>query len=685
MKNVIIKIQQFLQNHPALIFVFSLLCLSYYYNYHHILFFRPQSIHYWRQSECASIALNFYQHGIDIFKPELHNSLSDNFTTGYGTSECPLLYAFVALLYKIFGVHEFIFRLLNVLIFFCGLFALFKLVKRLINDNFWGIAIALLFFASPVLVYYANNFLTDITALSLTFIGWYLFYSFYESGKNKYFYLSAAVFMLAGLLKITSAMSFIIFAGIFILERIPSVKFKKDIKIFDEPLKQIFPFIIFFVLIISWYSYAIYFNTIHQSYLINSTKMWPIWELDKDNPVSKIWLNVREIWLFDYFNKFVLSLFGLMLIAIVVFIRKTNFFFRFVLFSLFAGIVLYVLLWIYVFKDHDYYVINLYMLPVLICLTFTEFTHRYKPKIISSWITKLLFAFLLLHSAHQTHRQLTYRYSTAGWMNNDWQIYQAEGKISPYLRELGIKAEDKIISIPDFTPNYSLYLMNQRGYTTVFDENKDSITIKKSIERGAKYLIVADFDIIKYPYLGSYIKNQIGQFINISIFNVGPVPMKNYVKPVQYDSTQIACDAESYSNDGYYFLSKDGNYKFENANCSSDKKSHSGKYSCKLNVKHQYGMTYIFTDSKPYDRFVLTVWKTKGNPDAILVVTSTAGKQFYRPFKTVSKTEGDWEQIQAEFVVPDNIDDGKVGIYLFNPSKTDTYFDDLEIVKYKVR
>lgn len=159
--------------YKSLIFIVLLLTLAMYYHYDEILLKRPQSTHKWRQTDCASLALNYYQNGMKFFTPETHNLTSDGGTSGKAaTSEVPLLYFFVALLYKIFGYHEYIYRLLNTAIFLSGLFYLHKIFRLFISDAFWSIGFALIFFTSPVLVFYGNNFLTNSSALALSIIGW---------------------------------------------------------------------------------------------------------------------------------------------------------------------------------------------------------------------------------------------------------------------------------------------------------------------------------------------------------------------------------------------------------------------------------------------------------------------------------------------------------------------------------
>jgi hypothetical protein len=73
---------------------------------------RPSSVHQWRQAACLSLADNYYEGNWNLFEPSMHIQFSDNGTSGKSAGEFPLLYYIVAILWKIFGKHEFIFRLL---------------------------------------------------------------------------------------------------------------------------------------------------------------------------------------------------------------------------------------------------------------------------------------------------------------------------------------------------------------------------------------------------------------------------------------------------------------------------------------------------------------------------------------------------------------------------------------------
>ena len=307
--------------YPRILFIILLLVVSFYYNYHEIVFKSPQSIHKWRQSDCASIALNYYQGGMNFFKPETHNLTSDAGTTGKCcTSEIPILYYSVASLYTVFGHHDYIYRIFNTLLFFLGLFFLFRLLHYILKDIFWAIALALLFFTSPVLIYYGNNFLSNSSSLAFSIIGWYYFMRFYFEHKPKWFYISMAVFFIAAAFKVTALFSLFAITGIYGLELLGLIKFKKSGKLFSKPIWYLLSIIPIFIIIGLWLVYAHNYNQKHDcSYF--STTIFPIWDLNRTE-IFSVLDKIKRVWLEQYFHKSVILFLLICFLFIVSFFRK---------------------------------------------------------------------------------------------------------------------------------------------------------------------------------------------------------------------------------------------------------------------------------------------------------------------------------------------------------------------------
>ena len=79
---------------------------------------RPQSVHVWRQTDCVSYALNYYQNNQPFFEPQTHTQTGKN---GHTVSEFPIIYYMAGKLYHIFGPKEAIIRAINFAVFFIGM------------------------------------------------------------------------------------------------------------------------------------------------------------------------------------------------------------------------------------------------------------------------------------------------------------------------------------------------------------------------------------------------------------------------------------------------------------------------------------------------------------------------------------------------------------------------------------
>jgi len=499
---------------PIIIFPFILGLISLYYSYPDILFKRPQSVHKWRQSDCASVTLNYYQTGMHFFKPQTHNLTSDNCTSGYNaTSEIPFFYYFIAILYKIFGPHEFIYRFVNTLLFFIGLTYLFKSYSIILKNSFIAITATLYFFASPVLVYYGNNYLTDSTAFSLAFIALYHFIAFYKMKGSKHFYFSVLFFFLAGSCKITSLLSFVAILSIIFIDLIGITKNKIKELFIEHKVGFCISIFLLGLVIGSWVLFAKQYNSIHNSGYF-STTIFPIWDLNKLE-IHAVFDAMWNGWLSQYYHPSFLLIFGIILFFNLFFYKTEEKVLYLLHLFLFIGVIIYSILWFITYKNHDYYLLNLYILPAISFLLFLSNLKQLFPNIYTSKILKIVVVLYLLFNIYHTSNVLKIRYN--GWQS-DPESYSFHS-VTPYLHTIGINDLDTVICLPDYT-HASLYNMNLRGWTNCCGISGDSISFERNIRNGAKYLIVND-DISKnFPFAIKYMKNKIGEYQNIKIFRI---------------------------------------------------------------------------------------------------------------------------------------------------------------------
>ena len=665
-------------------FIIVLLIVSLYYDYDEIIFKRPQSVHYWRQSDNASFALNYYQYGLSFLEPETHNLNSDNNKSGKVVSEFPLLYFTVANLYKIFGYHEFLYRLLNCLIFLIGLYYLFKTFRHFLQDWLWATCLTLVLFTSPVIVYYANNFLTDTTALAFIFIGWYHLIRFFD-GKNTAWLIKGSVFfLLAALLKITAMLSAFALLGIFVIVKLSGKLFASNFK------KAILPLLGIFFIVVSWFAYAKYYNGLHGTYYL-STTIFPIWNLEIPE-INQVVDKVMGLWFYQYFH---LSIWTLLLVGIFFILyrlKETKFFLLIIPTLLLLGTISFILLQFIQFNDHDYYVINLFILPIFILFSFSEKIRRVYPAIFKSYIIKTGLIILLIFNIVNAKGELIERYE--GWWN-DYGYHNDLEEIEPYLRSIGIKPEDKVISLPDKS-NLSLYLMNQKGWTEYVDKrygqllpiyyNRDENGIKQSINREAQYLIVNGLDeLIRRPFLKKFTQSLKGTFRDIYIFDLNS-RYKNFSLPQRLVKETIACDAEVLTLDSTALKSKRGTHKFLNIETLSQETSLSGSQCVKINDKNPFGMTLVIDSVFEGESFKVSVMRKGSNELGKIVACGENVKDLYitsEAREINSYQKGDWSSIYLEFFIPKALHKKMLKIYLWNPDERAACFDDFIIVWFK--
>ena len=215
--NFIEKIS-FFPRFSILLFIAGAGLCYYMFTYSDVVNRRPQSVHQWRQADCLSMTMNYYKEDRPFFEPALHFLSIDG--TGQTISEFPIIYYTVSRLWKVFGHHEYIYRFFTLGFFLCGLFALFKTSEWLLKDTLWAFFTTFLVLCAPYLSYYAFNFLVDIPALSTAMIAWFWFARYWRKRNNIDFFICLFFFFMAGLIKISSALSFFGLLGVLFFDTI---------------------------------------------------------------------------------------------------------------------------------------------------------------------------------------------------------------------------------------------------------------------------------------------------------------------------------------------------------------------------------------------------------------------------------------------------------------------------------
>ena len=309
--------------------------------------------------------MNYYQYDLPFFHPEMHNQFCDNGQSGKAVGEFPIIYYTVAQIWKIFGPQEWIFRFIQTIILFAGLWCLMQIMVFLTKNWTWSVIGSLLLFTSPMVVFYGPNFLPDVPGLAFVFIAWYFLIRYLQKQKLIALWLSAFFFAFAMLLKITSALSFIAFGGWILFELFFQ---KKEDRIFNFRLIQFVPFVVAIITVIVWYFYVEYYNNLHRGHF-SYHGIWPVWTMTKEQ-FLRIIEALDKIYFKELFLPFTQYLTFAIWIYLIIFIKKVKPIFRYLIIVLPVGFLMQMLLWFQVLEGHDYYTINLLVVFVTLWAIF---------------------------------------------------------------------------------------------------------------------------------------------------------------------------------------------------------------------------------------------------------------------------------------------------------------------------
>lgn len=498
----------------------------------------PLNSHLWRQTDCLSIA-HHYAEGANFFSPEMHIQLSDDNTTGRTAGEFPILYFIVGMLWKLLGESYLVYRLFYLLILFAGLFSFYKSLRILFNDSYWAIVISLLLFTSPVYVVYGISFLTDVPAISFVLIALYFLLQYYRKKLLKLFYVSMGFFALAGLIKVSSLIAFIFLFIILIIESF-SIKSLENRKLFNRPKYEWIGFISVILLVFTWYYYANYYNSLHKFwYTFNN--VYPFWR-NNDGEFEYLAMGIKNFTSTVFFSRPILYAFLFIGIVNLSLWKKIPLLAYLSNIIIIFGSILYFILWMPLMGNHDYYYSALLILFGGILVPFVWFIKANYLALFKGYRLKIFLGIFLvfnfLYCLNVTKLKTLAQQGTFIMVGNhefvsemkltnldfsvNWKRFE---QMRPYIRSIGIKKEDKIISFPDKSLNTSLYLLNQKGWTNFISYDKEGI--EKLIDKGAKYLFISDEKLLNEEYLTPFLSDQIGTFKDIKVYMLSKKSSQN--------------------------------------------------------------------------------------------------------------------------------------------------------------
>jgi hypothetical protein len=350
--------------------------------------------------------------------------------------------------------------------------------------------------------------------------------------KNSWILVVSILFItLAGLLRPSMLIGFLPFYVLLFLELIGYFKstifFKKTVHsvILMLPIAVIY----------GWMTFTKNYNAVNDSIYFLST-IRPIWENEN---IPLVWSKLSFGMLSEWYHTSVRTIFCLIFLWLILNPKRLNKLAILFTCSIVLELVLYVLLWFSNFDIHDYYLIEFFILvpPLLICfLLYIKENHEaifYSKSIRAMTIVAVCLS--LFYGASKTRMKYDKKvfFLTEIFLSEEeigyWKWFhwdydtksKAYESVTPYLRSIGIKRTDLVVSVPDQSPNITLSLMDQKGFTSIYssDENLQDY-LPKFIKKGAKYLIVKEPSILENKKLEEYTKEKIGTYKNIQIYKL---------------------------------------------------------------------------------------------------------------------------------------------------------------------
>jgi len=460
------------------------------FNFSEILFLRPQSVHFWRQTDSLSFISGFVKNGGGIFSPSVLNLQCGN---GQTAAEFPLVYWIIANT-AFLKVHaETSLRTVYLLTHLIGLGFLYRTFLKQGMGWILAISATVLVGSSCVLNYYAANYVPDAFAFGLTLIGLYYGLEYLRSERLNDLIVATAVFTLAGLTKVQFLVYPIALVACHFLTTRPVGKNSL------RPLAMMLPALVAF----AWFSYVRAYNDQHCANCFLTT-VRPIWNLDRQQ-VADVWDHVTRMWWTSYYYATTFHLLYVVAVFVIVLWRRVERRLLVTTLLAFLGCGTYFLLFYAQFAGHDYYAIAFVPMIALLLASFGS-ALKNEPMLNGPKATgaiTLSIAIISILSVNYGSYRLAKRY-----VDGVAKVGMPADFHTLNLSEMGIADDALVISYPDLTCNGTLYFMDRRGFTVSVPRFSHELLLGYR-DRGASHIVteidrLAEFDGLYLTEVGRH-------------------------------------------------------------------------------------------------------------------------------------------------------------------------------------
>lgn len=620
----------------------------------------PSFTHAWAQSDRFALALGFKNNGFNFFKPEtfvLNHQFPDNWkspsTTSITAVDFPFHEYIIAIFMKLFNTNsQWVFRSYIFIYGIIGMGFLYKLSCLITSNKTSAFLLLLIGLTSPLFVYYQNGFLPTITSLSSAIIGLY-FYFVYRKSAVKTDFIIAFVFLVLAALSRTTFLVLLVSVCCTIF-----FKWLKERENFNFYAKTILTAIL---VVLFYFTYNHFLREKYGSIFLNH--LLPIQNL---NHFIEIITSIKSNWIFHYFSKIHYWIFLIIILQFTYFksVEKiTLSSLQIIGFKLvgwmFLGNLLFFLLMGEQFKQHDYYFLDTFFLPVLLFFTLLLSTiPLFKKRRIILFLNLFVFLSIIpfIISAQKTQIQ---KRETGSWDRTQATINNFE-KSEELLNKLNISKSAKILVIDSYAPNIPFIKMNRKGYALM-------VTSKKNIYDAMHW--EADYVVFQNEFFISDIYSNFPQIIN----HLKILSSNGKITVCKFEESKQSLD-EFFSIDNMFPIFKSN--PFNNDNHWNEKL---GKGLVMLMEKDEFKLTFqkqlnFLSHKSNLVKLSTTILKRSNIPIQLVVSIKEQGQNiFYQTFNLTDliKNKNSFEEIKLYFNLPKTqTKQAELKLFLWNPSET---------------
>jgi hypothetical protein len=322
------------------------------------------------------------------------------------------------------------------------------------------------------------------------------------------------VFTFSVLIKVTFAVFPLAIVGLVLLEKAFSIKLGTAPVFAGRWVKFLIPPMVMMGFAIAWILWTKSYNNHYHStlFLANAQPYWSSTAQQIQNSKNA----VVDYWYGHIYFFTAWHLFYFILIVGLINLGKWNATGRWLCLLLIAGSYAYGLFFFKQFAEHDYYLLP-FFIPLAFAIIyslgsvsnrFAAFKTSILPALAILVVTALSFSYAAQKLATRTYGLSYYGVSA--------DMLAISGKLETY----GVPKTASILSIPDETPNGSLYYLQRKGLTYNPANGGTENYINAALKNGIQYLVISGTANYKYAVGKGYNSILVGEYKSIMMFKI---------------------------------------------------------------------------------------------------------------------------------------------------------------------